>query len=300
MNMGNALEAEYEGAWGYSIRQEDLWRIKQAGFDTIRLPVRWDTHAAHHAPYGIQRHYMVRVRAVVDQAHAYGLGVILDVHHYLPLYENTEKELPRFVAIWEQIAREFQHVSGPLYFEPINEPFPYGSIDEVNRLYAAVIPVIRRYHPKKYIILGGNQWNSFESLAGVAWPSDPYIVATFHDYVPHDFTHQGNSWESNPPPVGRRWGRRSDHRDLQSLYKQARAFQAKTGLHIFVGEFGVIDTVPDSERAAWTQARREMMEASGMSWCYWSFSGPFALYDTTAERWNGPILNALIPFAPQR
>ena len=45
MNLGGALEAPNEGDWGYTIRAEDLETIKAAGFDTVRLPVRWDVHA---------------------------------------------------------------------------------------------------------------------------------------------------------------------------------------------------------------------------------------------------------------
>ena len=39
MNLGSALEAPQEGEWGYVIRRDDLVRLKDAGFDTVRLPV---------------------------------------------------------------------------------------------------------------------------------------------------------------------------------------------------------------------------------------------------------------------
>ena len=79
------------------------------------------------------------------------------------------------------------------------------------------------------------------------WPKDPYLVATFHDYGPHEFTHQGASWEETPPPLGRKWGNSEDKAELKETYDIAKAFQAKTGLPVFVGEFGVIDFVPTSE-----------------------------------------------------
>ena len=42
INMGNMLEPEKEGAWGGAlIVPEDFSRIKAAGFDTVRIPVRW-------------------------------------------------------------------------------------------------------------------------------------------------------------------------------------------------------------------------------------------------------------------
>lgn len=45
VNLGNALEAPNEGDWGYRIEPAHIRAIAAAGFDGIRLPVRWDAHA---------------------------------------------------------------------------------------------------------------------------------------------------------------------------------------------------------------------------------------------------------------
>lgn len=58
INLSNALDAPDEGDYGYSIRQRDLVAISQAGFDTIRLTVRWDTHAGTSAPYTIDASWL--------------------------------------------------------------------------------------------------------------------------------------------------------------------------------------------------------------------------------------------------
>src|SRR5512134_1295564 len=42
VNMGNMLEAPKEGEWGLSVQEEYFDLIKEAGFDFIRLPVRWN------------------------------------------------------------------------------------------------------------------------------------------------------------------------------------------------------------------------------------------------------------------
>ena len=41
VNMGNALEAPSGAPWGRLYSQEDSARIAAAGFDTVRIPVRW-------------------------------------------------------------------------------------------------------------------------------------------------------------------------------------------------------------------------------------------------------------------
>lgn len=294
INMGNALEAETEGAWGYTIKAAHFRIIVAAGFDTVRIPIRWDIHTDAAPPYSIDPVFMTRVKTVARQAHDAGLGVIIDVHHYEGLMEHTKREMPRYLAIWDQISDTFQDAPENLYFEIINEPISPMTMDKANDIYARVIPRIRTTHPKRAIIFGGDDWNNVHSLKEIEFPDDPYLVATFHDYEPYKFTHQGASWSENPPPTGRKWGKRKDIKDLSSDYKRARAFQADVKRPVFVGEFGVIDTLPHDQRAQWLEARRRMAETSGFSWCVWDFGGAFELYDTKAERWHPHVIEALM------
>ena len=294
MNMGNALEAPNEGDWGYRIRAKDFRTIAAAGFDTVRIPIRWDAHTDRRPPYQIEPRFMARVKRVVSDAKAAGLGVIIDVHHYEDLMTHTNREEPRFLAIWDQIGRAFSNAGSKVYFEALNEPTLDITPERLNALYAKVVPVIRRTNPSRKIIIGGYSWNSVEALASVKWPKDANLVATFHDYGPHEFTHQGAEWMSPVKPMGRRWGRRADMADLKDTYKIAKAFKARTGLPILVGEFGVIDKVPQEERNQWIKSRRQTIEAAGYSWCAWDFSGAFKSYDTTTERWAPGLIAALV------
>ena len=81
MNLGSALEAYYEGEWGYTVRQADLVRLKEAGFDTVRLPIRWSAHAEETAPYPIDPEFLARVDEIVGWAEAIDLKIIVNVHH---------------------------------------------------------------------------------------------------------------------------------------------------------------------------------------------------------------------------
>ncbi|WP_371396826.1 glycoside hydrolase family 5 protein [Fretibacter rubidus] len=285
MNIGNALEAEYEGAWGYTVRRQDLAAIATAGFDTIRLPVRWDLRTQTRPPYKIEQALFNRVDEVIAWANALGLGVILDVHHFETLSTDMTGETPRFLAIWKQIAEHYKDAPDTLYFELFNEPTADAGMGQTNALYAKALPIIRATNPTRPVIIGGNRWNSVDTLADVIFPDDPYLVATFHDYGPHAFTHQGAQWDPNPPPIGRGWGSRADKAELKETYDIARKFQARSGLPVFVGEFGVIDNVPIAKRAEWTKLRRQAMEREGYGWCAWDLVGRFASYDEEAEQW---------------
>ncbi len=293
INLGNALEANYEGEWGYKISYNDLAAIQHAGFDTIRLPIRWDAHTAHRAPYKIKPELMSRVIEIVKQAQSLGLGVIIDVHHYETFMQNPKREERRFLAIWEQIAIAFQNAPENVYFELLNEPTNQISMSELNSLYAKTVKLIRKTNPKRKIIIGGNSWNSIEAMAKVRWPNYANLVATFHDYSPHEFTHQGAEWTNPKYPLGRKYGTREDLADKKSIYAQARAFKTKTGLPVLVGEFGVIDKVPLSERVLWIKDRRQTIEKNGLAWCVWDFAGAFKTYDKDKQIWLAGMQDAL-------
>ena len=61
VNLGNALNAPNEGEWGVTLKEEYFTKIKQAGFDSVRIPVRWSNHAGHAAPYAIDAKFLARV-----------------------------------------------------------------------------------------------------------------------------------------------------------------------------------------------------------------------------------------------
>lgn len=50
INLGNALDAPAEGVWGVVLQSEYFQTIRQAGFDSVRLPVRWSAHAGKEPP----------------------------------------------------------------------------------------------------------------------------------------------------------------------------------------------------------------------------------------------------------
>src|SRR5262249_50035683 len=70
INFGNALEAPKEGEWGIKLEAEYFKLIKEAGFATVRVPVKWSAHAAKDAPYAIDADFFKRIDWVLDQAEA--------------------------------------------------------------------------------------------------------------------------------------------------------------------------------------------------------------------------------------
>src|SRR4051812_17080744 len=95
INLGNALEAPREGAWGVTLRAEYFRAIKEAGFDTVRLPVNWSAHAGAEAPYTIDPTFAARVDWAIDQALAHRLNIIVNVHHYGEMDADPDRHLSR-------------------------------------------------------------------------------------------------------------------------------------------------------------------------------------------------------------
>ncbi len=122
VNLGNAFDAPSEGEWGVVIQEEYFQMIKDAGFNSVRLPVRWSAHAMDKPPYTIDPNFMKRVDWAVNCALSRNLPIMLNVHHYGELYANPAKEKERYLALWKQIAEHFKGCPDILVFELLNEP----------------------------------------------------------------------------------------------------------------------------------------------------------------------------------
>ncbi|MGE3142699.1 MAG: glycoside hydrolase family 5 protein [Hyphomonadaceae bacterium] len=281
VNLGNALEAPSEGDWGYRIAPADLDAIAAAGFDGVRLPVRWDAHMAAAAPFSVEPAFLGRVKEVVSAALAVGLFVQLDVHHYAALIEHPEAEADRFRALWAQLARAFAGAPPRLLFEALNEPHgPALAERRLTALQAAALAQIRPLHPERLVIVGGGNWNSIDGLSAWTPPPDPRLAVSVHYYEPHAFTHENAEWlGAQAPRFGRPWGDEADMARLTADAARAARWAAARGVALQLGEFGVNRRVPLAQRALWTGAARRAFEAEGAAWCVWDFAGAFPIWD---------------------
>jgi endoglucanase len=298
INFGNALEAPNEGDWGMKIEAEYFKAIKAAGFQTVRVPVKWSAHAAADAPYTIDPKFFERIDWVLDQAAANGLNVVLNVHHYDELDKEPDKHLPRFVALWEQIARRYKDRPASVVFELDNEPHDKLIDQKWNDAIPPALAAVRSTNPTRPVIVGPPFWNGIWALPKLKLPDDPNLIVTVHYYDPFKFTHQGASWA--PPDVrnlsGIKWeGTDAELKELRTKFDQAAAWGKANNRPIFLGEFGAYEKADLESRARWTAAVVREAEARNFSWAYWEFGAGFGAYDRQAKKWREPLLKALIP-----
>lgn len=288
VNMGNHLEPPSEGAWGgRKIADDDFQIIAKAGFNTIRLPVRWSTHAGDAAPYTIDPEYMKRVKHVVGNARAAGLNVILNSHHFEEIHSDpSDANIAKLAGMWTQIAAAFaDQPNDKLWFEIENEPHDKFNDSNLLKVLTSALNAIRTSNPARPIIIGGEFWSGIDSLKTLKLPDDPNIVPTFHYYEPFDFTHQGATWVSPVPPMGRAYGSAADQARLKVDVAKVRDFITRTGKTPFMGEFGANGPIPLDDRVKYYGTVRNAFDEVGIGMCAWGFTNTFPLYDSEKKQW---------------
>ncbi len=283
VNLDQALEAPNEGDWGYRITRSDIDWIAAQGFDTIRLPVRFDAHWNGQ----IAPSFLARVDAVIGWALAADLNIILDLHHFDALMADPSTHTAEFQAIWIELAMRYADYDDRLMFELLNEPHDQLSTDRAVSLFRSLMPVIRAESPDRWVIIEGGYWANISALPELP-RFDDRTVLSFHFYGPWEFTHQQASWLADPPPaVG--WGSDDDRAAVRGYIAEA----AQYGLPMLLGEFGVTIETNARDRADWTRTVRQEAEAHGIGWCHWGFAGNFAIFDQQARDWLPGMQDAL-------
>jgi len=297
VNLGNALEAPREGAWGLTLKEEYFRLIKQAGFQAVRIPIRWSAHAEEKPPFEIDPAFFKRVNWAIDQALSRDLVVVINVHHYDEMFVDPAKHLPRLVALWRQIARHYRQQPERLYFELLNEPHGALTSERWNKMIPQLLGAIRESNPQRVVIVGPGQWNGLRELDKLSLPEgDRRLIVTFHYYLPFHFTHQGAEWV----PGSRKWqgtswkGTPRQEAALRKDFERASAWGKKHRRPLFLGEFGSYSAADMDSRARWTHALAGEAEKHGISWSYWEFGSGFGLYDPKAHAWHEPLLQALV------
>lgn len=298
INLGNALEAPKEGDWGLKLDAGYFKVIKDAGFATVRVPVKWSAHAAKGAPYAIDPEFFKRIDWVLDQAQSNGLNVVLNVHHYDELDREPGRHLPRLVALWEQIAKRYKDRPATVVFELDNEPHDKLVDQKWNDAIPAALKAVRATNPTRAVIVGPPFWNGIWALPKLKLPDDPNLILTVHYYEPFKFTHQGAPWAGKEVKdlSGVKWtGTDAELAALRKNFDQAADWAKKHNVPVFLGEFGAFEKADMESRAKWTAAVVREAEARGFSWAYWEFASGFGAYDRQKKAWREPLLRALIP-----
>ena len=323
INMGNAWESTGNGAtadcgWSNCIQDGYFKIVKDAGFNSVRIPVRWNQDASNSSPYTLDAGRLSGVKADIDLALAQGLAVIVNFHHYTTLNDAAaayssnkskyESEKARFLGMWEQVAKEMNsYPDSLLVLEIFNEPHDM-KVEQVNDIMNSAYEVIRKNAPGKTIMFEAGAYSKFGQIPKLTLPADGNIIVSGHYYEPYTFTHQGHGYDCNnslsDKTVASIDGEFKGYADAIAGY-----FPDLNGgsIPMNMGEFGVSgqhgsscggNGVSDELRAKWTDAAIAAAEKYGMSWHYWGFVGVggFEAYDKGAGQWYPELLQVFTKY----
>lgn len=134
-NLGNSLEAygndptSSEMSWGNPMTTKAMIdSVAKAGFNAIRIPIRWYPHFAER-PDGtikIDSAWVQRVKQLVDWSRENDMYVIINTHHEKwleshALYKDSAEVYRKERALWTEIAISFRDYDEHLLFAGTNE-----------------------------------------------------------------------------------------------------------------------------------------------------------------------------------
>lgn len=277
INLGNTFEPPTEGGWNNPKAEEYYFDLyKNAGFDCVRIPVRWDAYTGKTSPYKVTETYLNRVEQVIDWGLERGLFIVVNTHHddwIKNSYSETNKT--RFDSIWSQIAVRFKDKSEKLIFEIINEP--HGMTKQNNDdLHARVLSIIRKTNPTRLVIFQGNNWGGSDDLIAAAIPNDKFIIGSFHSYDPYQFGLEGQGT----------WGSASDYNQLENKFKSVSSWSAKNNIPVFLGEFGSLKKCDFNSRMRHYRAYVELSQKYGFACMAWDDGGDFRIMERQQKGWD--------------
>ena len=277
-NLGNTLDAFMgsvpgeddtvtETAWQpYRTTPELMKAVREAGFETVRIPVSWHNHVDE--DYNISEKWMDRVQEIVDMALAADLKAILNIHHdneeevgcLYPNSEHLEQSLRFVTGIWQQVADRFADYDERLIFESMNEPRLVGhskewnadpndpdildAINCINQLNQAFVDTVRAsagYNQTRYLGCPGYSASPDGVLCSqFELPKDlpeneNRILVSVHAYTPYNFALNLTGTDFfDPNGPGRDGGIRTMMDRLSEKF-------VSNGIPLYIGEMGSVD-----------------------------------------------------------
>ncbi|HEX2101690.1 MAG TPA: cellulase family glycosylhydrolase [Candidatus Synoicihabitans sp.] len=263
-NLGNTMEAPGgEGTWAPPATQALINAVANSGFNTVRIPVAWNSHA-NQSTYQIDAAWLARVKQVVDWCYARNLTVIINNHWDNGWLDNAldgnvdASVNARMQSYWAQIANTFAAYDSRLLFAGANEP-PADNAAKMSELmtyYQTFVNAVRATggnNRTRWLVLPGPSTNIDQTYDLMnTLPNDPTpgrLIVEVHDYSPYQYTLMtaDESWGKmfyfwgqgyrHPTRTDRNptWGEESY---IQAQYQKMKTKFVDQGVPVLLGEFG--------------------------------------------------------------
>ena len=260
----NSIKAET--AWGNPVvTKKTIKAIKEAGFNAIRIPIRWQCHITNPQAMSIDKAWVARIKEVVGWCLENDLKVIINTHHdkWLegrPTYACKEENNQKLALLWLNIASEFADYDERVAFAGTNEvhvkdnwgkPEP-ENLDVQNSYNQTFIDVVRATggnNEKRHLIVQTYVCNPDYGLyngdfiipTDVEGNGNKYMSVEFHYYTPWDYAGECkyNFW--GKPYKDKGEASPSDENTMTEFFNKVVNTWSSKGLGIVMGEWGVTD-----------------------------------------------------------
>ena len=272
MAIGNPDNADNaETAWGNPVVTKKMIKtVHDAGFNAVRIPVRWQCHITNEAAMSISKTWMSRIKEVIGWCLEYDLKVIVNVHHEKwlesrPYYQYKEENCRKLALLWMNIATELKDYDYRVAFagtNEIHEKDKWGkptaeNLDVQNAYNQTFVDIVRATggnNERRHLIVQTYVCNpdygiyngDFIIPTDIAGNGSDYMSVEFHYYNPWDYAGSCEYYYWGEPY--KQYGASpSDEKTMTFLFDLVVRVWSVKGLGIVVGEWGVTDHFKSSE-----------------------------------------------------
>jgi len=253
--LGHDSMVRVREAWRDSwITDADLARIKESGFNQVRIPFL-DSLLAE--PNGLER-----LHQAVTMAAKHGLYSVLDMHGAPGGQNNSDhsgqvnrnrlwydvENITKFEELWTSLGREFGNDPNVAMFDLMNEPMGAPNPAMLAIVYDRVYRAVRKTAPTKLLLIEDG-YKGFETTVHPNLAQWTNVVYSLHFY----------NFDAKTP---------SDHlSSLQKHEKRDKELQGYRQTPLYIGEFNL---EPHGTPQAMHDVTHEM-DTNGWSWAMWTY-----------------------------
>lgn len=312
-NLGNSLDSyssnytidiapnKFATAWGNPEPTKELIKtIKNAGFNTIRIPTTWYQHVTLNdatGAYEIDQKWLDYVKQVVDWAYDEDMFIILNLHHEegiinVPEFtDDTLKTASKYINnLWSQIAYTFKDYDQHLIFEGMNEPrqknnsavsewgngsgdngYSWAYVNTLNRQFITTVRGSNSENNQQRLLMipayvATTDTAALNSLSISS--ADGNIAISVHAYSPYFFTMDTSNYANHQFPGKSGYGEDYES-SLKSLFNSLKSVSDTKGVPIIIGEFSASDFENTADRVEWAKCYLSNAKEAGIPCVLW-------------------------------
>jgi endoglucanase len=316
LRRGVSLSNWFAESQNAALAAGDFRRIKDAGFDHVRIPV--DPELLGFSLFDADRRVLfdfAKLDGAVNMARDIGLAAIIEVQpteSFLTQVEQEPRAEAAFIGFWRTVAEHYRlYAPGTLAFEILDAPGYTADAGKYRLMVLDAVGAIHQAMPAVTIIVDLPKSATLQGFEGFSGVDEPNIVYGFHFYEPFLFTHQGlkgpavygyalRSFHDLPYPSSLADPKTDyapladplevkrdvleyntagwDAGHIAARIKLAADWAKANQRRVLCTEFGVVrkTAAPDS-RYRWIADTRKALEAQNIGWDVWDYADTFAI-----------------------